>query len=351
MSETTQNSNAPSIKTKFGNKDVALYLVGGGIESASSAGMLGAIESTQWERDFSMIIGASAGSMMAGYLLTGRAIQGASGYWKVFPQFAKEKKYFNLLGPLQGRPFLDMETVIRELLSQRNPLCWQSTIDHPINQAGKLYIQLFCAKSGNVFYMHRFQTVRALKAAVTGSCWIPFLAGLKPYRLSREILSEASLIDEDGKKREVEGLDVFDGYIVDPYFERARQLFESSKNLILDPFHPDRYHTMDAQFGQNLKWLERYTAMFFFREYPKAVSQYIKVMLDGGIISQARRTLELHREKDEKIHMIHPDRAVEIQGHRESREEVLRQKVISGWNGYFNSLDMETPALPQLWAA
>jgi hypothetical protein len=330
---------------KYAESKKALFVPGASLNAACTAGMLAALETANALDRFDLIVGTSAGSFSAAYFVGYGSVQGATGYWTVMPDFVGERRFFHFKRFLGGRPILDVAAVIQEVFTERAPLPWARVVDSQMNKEGKFCIQALDANTGQIVLLRRFQTVRALKAGVSGSCWLPLLAGTEPYHFEPKVLEELEVTDKKFNPLHIRQLSVFDGSVGDYYMFGVRRAAKPALSIYLEPFTPEVAY---RRLFMERRCIRRCITRSLLSKYPAALDTYDTHVLHNSRAAQLRYLLKEAAKSDATIAIVCPAEAVEI-GNAEGRPHIFKSAVLNGWTAAARALELPVHQVPAAW--
>jgi predicted patatin/cPLA2 family phospholipase len=128
-----------------------------------------ALESLGTRLAFDCVYGASAGSLMGAYFISGQAALAPSIYFQDLPnrRFISRKR---VIGP---RPILDLDYLVDHVIENVKPLDWDAVLDAPI----ELHVLTTDVSNGVPLDLTGFQQRADLKEAMRASARLPGLAG------------------------------------------------------------------------------------------------------------------------------------------------------------------------------
>lgn len=325
---------------------INLYVTGGGQNSAFTAGMLAAIATEGWTDKFQYYIGQSSGSFSLMFFLSEETYQGASGYWRALPKAFNNRRLVNpwhLFNPF--RSVLDLHYMVDEMFDTDPRIPWDRVLAHPVNQSGRLLIQVLDARTGKNVFLSHFATTRALRAAIKASSWIPLLAGMRPFYMDKELVSEMHVSDFEGHQLQLDELHTYDGQLANSFFGDTYRARPDDLHMVLTNIALDGRGQLTNPFGPSLLWLERPLSWILFWWCLRALRAYHKSMLNGG---QRRDFDALHAETvDERTNIlgVFPVRNIPI-GQYTLDETKMRQAVLGGFNGLYTALGLPAGRAP-----
>jgi hypothetical protein len=336
----------PLIRPKSKGDTYGLFIAGSSLRSATVGGMLAALEVSGQSKAIDLVVCESAGSFSGAYLLGGVAAEGATGYWRVMPEFVGSGRFAYWPRALIGRPILDVAAVIDEVFTRSvTPIPWESVVASPLNARGAYYIQVMDAFTGKPLYLRSFKTVRALKTGISAACWLPLLAGLSPFEIAKPIRDELEVLDHDLQPVVGDVLHVFDGGVCDYHMLRARSLLAPTVSVHLNPLHPALFPIQMPRFG----WLDELIARIFLRRYPATIAAYVENILGGARVRQSNGLIDEAREHPDKVLVVHPREPVNVTV-RQSSARAFHRAVIAGWEGAKRALCVPDLQPPDYWA-
>jgi hypothetical protein len=329
------------------DKKINLYVTGGGQNSACTAGMLEAIALEGWTDRFHRYIGQSSGSFSIMYLLGGATHEGAAGYWRALPKAFKNRRFinpWNLFNPF--RPVMDLHYMV-DVFFDTEPCCmpWERVLEHPANREGRFLVQVLNARTGKNLFLSRFTTVRALRAAIKASSWIPILAGMRPFRLDKELLAEMRVTDLEGNEVDMNELHTYDGQLANSFFGETYRARPEELHLVLTNIARDGRARLMNPFGPRLLGLEKLLSWVLFWWCLPGRRAYEESMLDGG---QQRDFDALSAETlDESTGIIgvSPTENVPV-GRYVLDEATMRRAVLAGFGGLYAALGLPAAKAP-----
>jgi hypothetical protein len=300
---------------------------------------------------FDIIVGTSAGAYSAAFFIGGEAIRGTRGYWTVMPAFVRDGHFFAWSRLLRGLPVLDVQAVVEKIFSDTVPIPWERIISSAHNLRGAFYIQALDAQTGRIVLLRRFRSAQALKSAIVGSCWLPLLAGLRPYMIPERILEDMEVIEVNCRSTiKRDRLLLFDGSVADYYMLQAKEFMANSLNVYCDPLHPNQYPRFAGLFGQKFAALETVAARILFGRYRYCLPRYQEHILRCQRSEHAKALLARSRRADTDHVLINPEGDIAL-AHNETSPLHFKTAVLSGWTAAARCLPLEDPDPPPEWAA
>ncbi len=259
-----------------------LYICGAGASSAFTAGMLQELEVRGMTDEFDTVVGASSGAFSACFFVSKGASLGAAEYWKMLPAFYKNPKFVSIKNILRGRPVMDVRYLVNDGLTyiQENPIDWDAVVGSDINKQGRLLIQVMDAESGHSVSCSDFKTVSALRDVVAASCALPVIAGIRPFKLKQETMSQVTFTNHKGREMDVTHMSCYDGDIADMYARSTRSWITSDSAMMLTIAHPN-HDNKCFPLGRWLIWLEFLAAYPIFFPRFNAIFGYQRERLLG----------------------------------------------------------------------
>ncbi len=148
---------------------LALCIEGGSMRGVVSAGMVAALEQLGLLDCFDAIYGSSAGAMNAAYLLAGQAALGTTIYYDDI----NNRKFIDLLRPLFGRPVVDLDFLVHEVMVRQKPLDTARVLASRIG----LNVIATDADSGTRRLFRKFENGSDLLCALRAGATMPVVAG------------------------------------------------------------------------------------------------------------------------------------------------------------------------------
>jgi predicted patatin/cPLA2 family phospholipase len=151
---------------------VALCIEGGSMRGVISAGMVVALERMGWLGYFDAVYGSSAGAMNGAYFVAGQAALGTTIYYENI----NHRRFIDLLRPLRGRPVLNLDFLIEDVMVRQKPLDTGRVIASPI----PLIALATDAVTADRHLFRNFADGADLLRALRAGATMPILAG-PPY--------------------------------------------------------------------------------------------------------------------------------------------------------------------------
>jgi hypothetical protein len=323
----------------------SLFLPGAALSCATTAGMLAFLERSNFATQVDYLVGTSAGAMSAVYFLGGAAVRGAAGYWNALPQYIHTNGFYSALRIFSGRPFVDLRDVHTHIFENSNPIPYEDAVANPLNNSGRFIVQVFDCDAGELRYLTRFRTARALKSAILGTCWLPVLAGFEPYTLTSAELSEMEVLDHHFSPLPQSRLRVFDGSLADYYMTNARHALNTAQCTYLLP----EELTLPFKSPKFSNWpihLSGFAMHLLMRRYPLVTSAYARHIIAGGIKRDAAEIVCL--AETAKWQLIKPVPNISL-GRTNPTSLELRAAVEAGWDGASWEVERKTTPYPIEW--
>lgn len=180
-----RQTNSLPLQRRDGFK-VGLVVEGGGMRGVVSAGMLCALEYLGLLNCFDVVYGASAGGFNAAYFIAGQAAFITSAYYEVI----NTRSFFNYFRVLLGRPAINMQFLLNDIMTEQRPLDWQSVIESPI------HLKLVAGSLGELKakVLSGFSSKSELFAALRASATLPLVAG-SPVEIGGDKFFDASMFE------------------------------------------------------------------------------------------------------------------------------------------------------------
>ncbi len=326
----------------------ALYVAGGGVHSAKTAGMLAAIDCHGLTDSFDYYIGQSAGSFSLMFLLSGMAVEGSQGYWTYLAQSIKEGKIVSWKHLFKRGRIMDIDYFVDEMISIEGPIMpWQKVLEHPANKAGCLVVQVFDAASGSVCYLSHFSTINSLKKAIKASSWIPLIAGRWGVEYGSQDLQEVQVRDHKWQTIEPSRLYCYDALVGDLCFAEARAVVPVEQHWILSKNHmPQNTVGRASLFPAWLRWFEWWLCGVLFSHVPEGVKAYRKNIVQNEMMNRYQHLVDESRTPESAVILIGPNRMVE---ENDCSSRTFREGVYAGWDGLCESLHLPKEPKPPIW--
>ncbi len=151
-----------------------------------SAGMVTALNELGMTTAFDAVYGASAGSLNAAYFLAGQAALGTT----IYSEDINNRLFINLLRPLAGRPILDLDYLVDDVMVRRKPLDTTRVLAAPT----PLSIIATDVVTAERMVFANFTGAADLRGALRAGATMPIVAG-KPFRYRRADCFDASLTE------------------------------------------------------------------------------------------------------------------------------------------------------------
>jgi len=148
---------------------VALCIEGGSMRGVISAGMVVALEQLGWLACFDAVYGSSAGAMNGAYFVAGQAALGAT----IYHDDINRRAFIDLLRPLRGRPILDLDFLVDEVMRKQKPLDTARVIASTV----PLIALATDAQTGRRHLFRDFADSRDLLRALRAGATMPIFAG------------------------------------------------------------------------------------------------------------------------------------------------------------------------------
>lgn len=332
------------------SQKINLYVSGGSKNAAFTAGMLSAIAALGWTDRFDRYIGESSGSFSIMYFLGGEAQKGAAGFWRTLPEEFNSGRLVNpwrLFNPF--RPVMDLRYMVeRYFNSETHTLPWERVLRHPANREGRFLVQVLDARTGKNVFLSRFTTPRALRAAIQASSWMPLLAGMRPFRLDKTLLSEMCVTDTEGNEIRLEELHTYDGQLSNSFFGDMYHARPDELHMVLTTIAHDARQRLTNPFGPHLVELERFLSWVLFWWCPRARRAYDRSMLSGGQLRDFDALSAETADESTSILGVFPTESASTGGFFLD-EASMRQAVLAGWRGMYQALGLEPAEEPDSW--
>ena len=181
----TRHPVLDALRSRPSGARLALVVEGGGMRGAISGGMVLALGELGLEHAFDAAYGASAGTLNALWLISGRVREGIPTW--VDPSWNRELISRSRL--LRGRPMVDVRGLITERYERLSPGLFAAALAvgtelHPLATA--------VSTGAAVDLFDRIRDTASLQAAVRASATLPLLAG-PPVRVGDEHFLDAGL--------------------------------------------------------------------------------------------------------------------------------------------------------------
>jgi hypothetical protein len=216
-------------------------------------------------------------SFSCAHLPGGVAAKGATGYWRVMPDFVAGGRFASWPRALIGGPILDVAAVIDEVFTRSvTPIPWETVVASPLNvrgvHTGHGCVQRQAAVSAWLQDRARAQGrhIRRLLA--------PAAAGLSPFQIKKPIRDELAVLDHDLQPVVGDGPHVFRRGVCDYHVLRARSPLVPTVNAHLNPLHPSHFSIQ----MRRIAWLEELIARLFLVRYPATIAARVGHVLAGG---------------------------------------------------------------------
>jgi len=206
------------------NAKVALCIEGGSMRGVTSAGMVVALEQMGWLGCFDAVYGSSAGALNGAYFVAGQAALGTTIYYEDI----NHRDFIDLLRPLRGRPILNLDFLVHDVMVKRKALDTGRVIASPI----PLIALATDATTGQRHLFRDFADDRDLLCALRAGATMPVFAG-PPYQHRRGRYFDA-LLSEPIPVPAAED----DGYthilvlLTRPYSAKTRTMSFTDRHLI-----------------------------------------------------------------------------------------------------------------------
>jgi predicted patatin/cPLA2 family phospholipase len=152
---------------------LGLCIEGGSMRGVVSAGMVVALEQLGLAHCFDVVYGSSAGAMNGAYFLAGQAALGTTMYYHDL----NNATFIDFRRPLRGRPILDLDFLVDEVMVHRKPLDTSAILDSPV----PLVAVATDAATGERHLFRDFVDGADLRHAMRAGASMPIFAG-PPYR-------------------------------------------------------------------------------------------------------------------------------------------------------------------------
>jgi predicted patatin/cPLA2 family phospholipase len=107
---------------------LALCIEGGAMRGVVSAGMVSALEQLDLLHVFDYVYGSSAGAMNGAFFIAGQAAVGTSIYYEDI----NNRQFISFSRVSRGKPILDLDFLVWEVMCKRKPLDAARVIDSPV---------------------------------------------------------------------------------------------------------------------------------------------------------------------------------------------------------------------------
>lgn len=189
-----------------------------------SAGMVVALEQMGLLECFDVVYGSSAGAMNGAYLVAGQAAFGAAIYY----QNINNRSFIDFLRPLSGRPIVDLDFLVDDVMMGPKPMDTARVISSPV----PLVALATDAATGKRHAFRGFTDGRDLLHALRAGATMPIVAG-PPYQFRGERYFDALLSEPIPVQiAEDEGCTHILALLTRPYSPHARTLGFAERHII-----------------------------------------------------------------------------------------------------------------------
>jgi predicted patatin/cPLA2 family phospholipase len=203
---------------------VALCIEGGSMRGVISAGMVVALEQMGWLECFDAVYGSSAGAMNGAYFVAGQAAVGAT----IYHDDINRRAFIDLLRPLRGKPILDLDFLVDDVMRKQKPLDTARVIASPV----PLIALATDAQTGRRHLFRDFADGRDLLRALRAGATMPVFAG-PPYAHRRGRYFDALLSEPiPVPAAEDDGHTHILALLTRPYSPTTRTISFTDKHLI-----------------------------------------------------------------------------------------------------------------------
>jgi predicted patatin/cPLA2 family phospholipase len=151
-----------------------------------SAGMVSALEALGLGNGFDAVYGSSAGALNAAYFLAGQAARGTTIYYEDI----NNRRFIDVRRAVQGRPILDLDFLMGEVLTRRKPL----NLEHVLATHVPFSIMATDVATAKAVRFRGFSDARELLTALRAGATMPVLAG-EPVVFRGRRLFDASVTE------------------------------------------------------------------------------------------------------------------------------------------------------------
>jgi len=163
---------------------IALAIEGGAMRGVISAGMVAGLEHLGLTHAFDAVYGSSGGAINGAYFLAGQARPGAD----IYSHDINNRRFIDLRRPLWGRPIVNLEFLLDDVVTRRKPLDTARVLASP---TPLVVLATDVATAARIAFRD-FTSAADLLAALRAGATMPVIAG-PPIACRGRLCLDASL--------------------------------------------------------------------------------------------------------------------------------------------------------------